>query len=901
MPIPDEVKEEIVARFRARYIEDEAERGPCELAIYLADLPADHQELVAAEFLAMRNIPAANDPTPPGRDRLAAALRGVSQPGSTTIGEYEIVRELGRGGQATVYLAADRRLHRQVALKVLDSGPIADRKAFERFRREAEITSRLDHPGICAVYETGEDDGRLWIAMRYVEGSSLAQLLSTAKQSRTTASGHVVLSSAERATETVPGPSKPPGDAPPPKSWTEISHVLALFERAARILHVAHEAGVIHRDIKPGNVIVTAAGDPVILDFGLAQDSEGDGPTLTNTGDIMGTPAYMSPEQIAAQRIRIDRRTDIYSLGVSLYECLTLQRPFEAPTREGLYQAILTKDPPELRKLNPAVSSDLRIVVATAIEKDRDRRYQSALDFAEDLRRVRSFEPIRARRVGNFERLARWSRRNPALATSLSALFLALVAGLVVALTLLDRERRAQADRGAAVEEKLRVLAESVRLADLSRAEYLTAEAETFWPVDSRKIPQMADWITRGEELLSRRHAHQATLGRLRAAPSESRSNGESAADRFALSTTEKLIAHLDVFAHPEWSTGTLANVRRALAVAGSLERDTVERHQDRWAAARRSVADRASCPRYDGLVLQAQVGLIPVGKNPDSGLWEFIHLQTADAVEDPIPRLEDGRLVMTERDGLVFVLIPGGTFWMGAVVEAGDDSSDGVPVDPEAMPHESPAVQVTLDPFFISKYEVTQGQWERFAGSNPSYLKLGPLHPVELVSFDDVSRWVSRLGLALPTEAQWEYAARGGTVTSRWCGQNVADLRGAANVADESWLQEVGFAAPKYEAWDDGYASHAPVGRFRPNPDGLHDVLGNVWEWCRDEYAAYDVAPGRGDGLRAPKASVRSRILRGGAWNNDHSTVRSAYRGAYAPNTTASTIGLRPVRSVDR
>ena len=130
----------------------------------------------------------------------------------------------------------------------------------------------------------------------------------------------------------------------------------------------------------------------MILDFGLAQEVEGDQPTLTMTGDLMGTPAYMSPEQIAAQRITIDRRTDVYSLGVSLYECLTLRRPFDAPTRERLYQAILTKDPADARELNPALPGDVKVVLETALEKDRDRRYQTALDFAEDLRRVRMHE-----------------------------------------------------------------------------------------------------------------------------------------------------------------------------------------------------------------------------------------------------------------------------------------------------------------------------------------------------------------------------------------------------------------------------------------------------------------------------------------------------------------------------
>ena len=265
----------------------------------------------------------------PGRDeeitREYALLEGRSaapaQP-REKLGPYQIVREIGRGGQGTVYLADDLSLGRPVALKVLEGFLGGNTEAIERFRREAEITSKLDTPGICAVYAIGEDRGSLWIAMRYVDGEPLAKTI------------------AARAAAAAPDRS-PSG----PRTRGEIASVLALFEQTARILHVAHENGVIHRDIKPGNVMVTKDGEPVVLDFGLAQDLGTEHPTLTATGSSVGTPAYMSPEQIATEHLRLDRRTDVYSLGVSLYESLTHERPFDAPTREGLYRAILTKDP----------------------------------------------------------------------------------------------------------------------------------------------------------------------------------------------------------------------------------------------------------------------------------------------------------------------------------------------------------------------------------------------------------------------------------------------------------------------------------------------------------------------------------------------------------------------------
>ena len=188
--------------------------------------------------------------------------------------------------------------------------------------------------------------------------------------------------------------------------------------------------------------MVTPEGEPVILDFGLVRDTTGADPTLTRTGERMGTPHYMSPEQIATDRTPVYRATDIYSLGATLYECLTLERPFEAATREGLYQRILTSDLPRPRRRNPHVSRDLEVVLETALERSLERRYRSALDFAEDLRRVKEHEPIRARPAGPALRLGRWAQRNPVLATSMVLLSVALAASVLLIVQLDRKERR---------------------------------------------------------------------------------------------------------------------------------------------------------------------------------------------------------------------------------------------------------------------------------------------------------------------------------------------------------------------------------------------------------------------------------------------------------------------------
>ncbi len=319
-----------------------------------------------------------------------------------------------------VYEAEDSRLPRRVALKVLSPQFAASTQLRLRFQREAELASKLDHPHVCTVYEAGEDDGAPYLAMRYVEGRTLSDLvLSTREMVRTTGTVHVPQKGEDGDVESKPSESR-----------LDLDRVLVLFEKAARALHYAHEKGLIHRDIKPHNIMVTADGEPVLLDFGLAREEAGEGHQLTQTGSLMGTPAYMSPEQLMAQRIKLDRRTDVYSMGVSLYECLTLKLPFEAPTVDKLYQQILTADPEDPRRLNRDMPADLKVVLDTALEKDRDRRYQSAQDLAEELRRIREHEPIRAKPVRLPTRLLRWSQRHPAVAASVFVSFAALAGGL---------------------------------------------------------------------------------------------------------------------------------------------------------------------------------------------------------------------------------------------------------------------------------------------------------------------------------------------------------------------------------------------------------------------------------------------------------------------------------------
>lgn len=360
--------------------------------------PREEQDRLLAECCAAE--PELAGPLRARYEALAAA--GLLEPAAAPaalprrFGEFVLLRELGRGGMGVVYLAEQPALQRQVALKLVRAEFLDQAKARERFRREIEAASGLEHPGICTVYAAGEVDGTPFIAMRHVAGTSLATRIAEARRSE----------------------APPVGD--------EALATIALAEKIARALHFAHERGFIHRDVKPGNIMVDEDGEPVLLDFGLARPEESTGHSLTRTGDALGTPAYMSPEQISSTGRVIDRRTDVYSLAITLFEALTLRLPFEAPTLEELYRKILGTAAANATRYAPSLPRDLQIVLATAMDREAARRYRNAQEFAEDLRRIRNLEPITARHPPAWERAWRWARREPLKA----ALALVLALGI---------------------------------------------------------------------------------------------------------------------------------------------------------------------------------------------------------------------------------------------------------------------------------------------------------------------------------------------------------------------------------------------------------------------------------------------------------------------------------------
>ena len=376
------------------------------------------EEQVAAEYNVICNVSSKEQA---GVDMMAPDARYL---GDLRIGNYLVEHELGRGGQATVYSAKDLRMERSVALKVLSTtfGNVPP-STMERFRREASSVANIDHPCICDVFEADFESDPPYIAMRLVKGESLRQHIQRA----------MLLEVGELEGERDSAlPCYPRGEA-------ELLTLLRVFERLARALHAAHEENVIHRDIKPANLILDEVGTPVILDFGLARVGGEDSSTLTMTGEIFGTPAYMPPELLRGQVTDPGPSLDVYALAVTLYECLTLKRPFDAATPERVYQQILEEEAPSVQHYHPELPDEVAVVLATALEKDLNRRYATALDLAEELRRICEREPIHAVPAGLGLRLKRWYQRHPALGTSIAGSILILIIGLTISLFLLDK------------------------------------------------------------------------------------------------------------------------------------------------------------------------------------------------------------------------------------------------------------------------------------------------------------------------------------------------------------------------------------------------------------------------------------------------------------------------------
>jgi serine/threonine protein kinase/formylglycine-generating enzyme required for sulfatase activity len=934
----------------------------------------------------------------------AVLSRLAGRAGAST--RYRIKDEVAHGGMGAVLRVWDQDLRRHLAMKVMltQGGEPQAREArtaqrpLARFLEEAQVTGQLDHPGIVPVHELGLDaEGRVYFTMKLVKGQTLREVFDALSK----------------------------GEA----GWTQ-TRVLGLLLKACEAMSYAHAKGVIHRDLKPANIMVGHYGEVFVMDWGLAKilgradekdirvraepglaggairsersdrASETPGAMLyTMDGDVLGTPAYMPPEQARGELAAMGPQADVYALGAILYHLLAGHPPYLSPDVKASHRAIwqlVQRGPPEpVSSRSPRAPAELVAICERAMAPAIGARYADMSSLAADLSAYLEGRVVRAYETGAWAEARKWIRRNKPLGVALAAAVALLVVGLISSLALKaqsDANAERADDKAKEAEDNLKLAqrneleakaqqrraedetAKVLRLSDAKVLQQLREETAGLWPARPDRIAAFSSWLERARALVAKLPLHRETLTQMRAAARElgpdelakaleshrlastlrdlradlanakgqlSRPLSDAQRDwaqiRIALleaelaAQTEKLDAlsrwRFDSN-EQQWQHDLLVELVSGLAEleSGELAADAIAPGFG-WSVPRRVAFAREletefapggeharaweqSLPKiladYPGLELSPQMGLVPLGPDPQSGLWEFAHLMSGE----PSQRDAAGQLVLTERTGIVLVLLGRDGFWMGA--QPRDPA--GRHHDPQAQGDEGPVHEVELSPYFISKYELTQGQWLRLTGRNPSLYRetwrapdgsvVTLLHPVEQVSWEDLQTWLPRAGLTLPSEAQWEFAVRAGTDTPWWTGELRESLREqhAVNLADQSAARG-GAAWGGIEDWpelDDGFIVHAPVGTFAANPFGLHETTGNIWELCLDGYdpAFYAKSP-RMDPV-CESTGRSARVARGGGCDYSAEHTRSSARASYSPTVFNGTLGARPARAVE-
>jgi len=791
------------------------------------------------------------------QERLSARA-GVSS-------RYTLQHELGRGGMGVVHAAWDGDLRRTVAMKVLrddglglgPSAHFARARRLARFLAEAQITGQLDHPGIVPVYDVGLDaEGRLFFTMPLVVGRELREVLQLAAKSS--------------------------------DGWSR-ERALGVFVKVCEALAFAHAKGVVHRDLKPSNVMVGAFGEAYVMDWGLARltagaeddergpsefvrtdlDAGGAGELATRDGAVLGTPAYMAPEQARGRTSAVGPHSDIYSLGAMLYHLLSGSMPYVDSTERLSAQALITArlagPPTPLEQLAAKTPPELIAICSKAMADEPTQRYATALELAADLEAYLGRRPVRAFDATPAYLVGLAIRRNRAVALALTAGALVAV-GLgvrdVVRSRTVAREQTASAHKLAQANQQLQREADALLARTLCEREHtlrLTSETELgltqMWRRDAQTL------LARGGDGSPEQRELHASLA-------------------FALERVSERVARFEAQSRGDEAA---------------------------WRQARASIA---ALPLYGGLQLERQWGLAPLQLNPQSGLWEFWVVESG--AQPLVADAASGRLAPDPAAALVLVLVPGGEARLGSPAnDLGRNLLFPPPRDGRARIENEDERRVELAPFFLGKCEVSQAVWQRVCGANPSqfsdvemckYEPWTALLPVESVAWREAHAFADKLGLALPSEAQWEYAARCGDLNALAFGasEDLAALAGTENLNDRLGCESnPALAGLLSRPWCDGYWSVAPVMSFAPNAWGLHDLLGNVSEACADVHVDAPLGGALlGPDGRASLDDGRFRSFRGASYSTPRAeAVRVAFRQWDRPQGTNHGRGLRVAR----
>ncbi|MBI4617516.1 MAG: protein kinase [Planctomycetes bacterium] len=809
----------------------------------------------------VRRVDGERHKEPGGRREAATVLeagagsesRTASGPGREipeTIGNYRLLGEVGRGGMGVVYRARHLVLGRQVALKVLWQPPGERSVRVQRFLREARIVARLVHENIVQLYEWGREGPLHWFAMEFVEGTGLDRLVGRKDLSRRTA--------------------------------------LELVEAAARAVHYAHEQGVVHRDLKPANILVGENGRAKITDFGLAVDQEEGEDALTRTGQPLGTPHYMSPEQCRGRRKKIDRRTDVYSLGVVLYELLSGHRPFTGPDLFDVYSKILKGEAPGLRSHRPDVPRDLEALCARAMARDREDRYPTALELAEDVARHVAGLPVARSLSGRFPAAGRRLLRRPALLALLGAAALAVVGGALLVGT---RAGARDQEQGIESLEDLRdQYAESLGRRDYATArrqmdemKELSAPEEVL--AEARKKAGSAFAEHCAERMAADDPAGAGEILRQAAGFEVPPAELEALRDQARRRAAERVRQRLEMGDH-QWS---LAFLRAARDTLGE-DRELLE--LERWAEGTAELSvetNPARCEVRVELMVGAAGGesgaTALAGTTPLSGAslglgFYLVRVRTPEGRDHSFPvevvRDERGRpipllLALDLADvPEEMVLVPAGAFSFGP---PGSVSRSSLPA------------------YFMDRTEVTVREYARFIDALPSayersrYLPYFPAdvpdayqssdvwrlerpdpalldHPVSFLTHDQAVRYAVWAGKRLPTREEWEKAARG------------VDGR----------------AYPWGDTFDASRALLSPAGAGFPRPVGLHPSGASP-------YGCLDLCGNVSERTSTP-ASKGTRVVKGGGFNAHPERARAFDEEECGESVINVQMGFRCARS---